>query len=290
MKKFYVADVPESKTISSWLKQETNWTELMNATKPRQKYPNILKFTIDDFDPSLMAEAMLEATRIYGDYGWQSKEGAAKSYSGFSLVYNPNHQDNLDCHASTLGTPKNPMDKFFWNSIENHSMLKNSYFDGYGFNVPTPASQYGIIGTFMKRSKRTRVRSRVGILNGPAYNEQIKNKAGWHKDEPIFENLRINIPVTSSPDYLFEFEDRNPVHLDVGYAYSFDSYNSHRVYTNSLNKHRRIHFVLGFSPWWDYLPDEQAWVQNEFYGTKHPFDMLVDGDIFEGLQLDASAD
>lgn len=286
MKKFYISDVPLSTTVTSWLKSNTDWVDLMKSVKPRQDLPPVLAFKINDFDPNTLANSILDATKIYGDHGWKSAEGEAPGYTGFSLVYNPNQQDGLDPHSSTLGTPKNTVDEFFWNKTANHKILKDSYFDGYGFNVPTPASEHTDFGVFMQRCKRTRVRSRLSILNGEYFYESRKDKRGWHKDEPIFENLRINIPITTNDHYKFELENYEPAHLDVGWAYSWDTFVPHRVFNEKSDPSRRIHIVLGFSPWWDYLPEEQAWVQNEFYGVKHPFDMLIDGDVFAGISFD----
>jgi hypothetical protein len=286
MQKFYTKDCPEQLTVSKWLKRSTDWEKLMGTVKPRREYPTVMKLKIEDFDPDQMAASILKATEIYGDHGWKSTEGESDGYTGFSLVYNPAHQDGLDPHSSTLGTPRNSTSEFFWNKTENHQILKNSYFDGYGFTTPTPASDYDLVGKFMARSRRTRVRSRLSILNGWVYDPKRIELRGWHKDEPIFENLRINIPVTTSKDYLFQVEGLESKHLDVGWAYTWNTHESHRVYNASKNQDRRIHFVLGYSPWWDYIPEEQAWVQNEFYGNKHPFDMITDGDVFEGLTLD----
>ena len=167
-------------------------------------------------------------------------------------------------------------------------ILKNSYFDGYGFNTPTPASQHGELGVFMERCKRTRVRSRLSIINGGAFNDDPNKENRWHKDEPVFENLRINIPITTNENYFFQIENQEHVHLPVGHAYSWNTFIPHTVFNTKLTDSRRIHLVMGFSPWWDYLPEEQAWVQNEFYGVKHPFDMLDDGDVFSGLTLDTN--
>lgn len=288
MKKFYVKDCPDELTISSWLKKQTDWIPLMLSMKPQRRYQSVMAFKIDDFDPVTLEQSILEATKIYGDHGWRSAQGENPGYTGFSLVYNPNHQDNLDIHASTLGTPRNNKDEFFWNKTQNYDILKNSYFDGYGFNTPTPASQHGELGEFFKRVKRTRIRSRLSIINGTAFNADPNKEARWHKDEPVFENLRINIPITTTPEYFFQLEKHERVHLPVGRAYSWNTYIPHTVFNTKLSDTRRIHLVLGFSPWWDYNEEDQSWTQNEFYGVKHPFDMLVDGDIMEGLTLDTS--
>lgn len=283
MKKFYSKDCPETLQIVNWLKSQTDWVSLMNTIKPREKYPPMISFKIDNFDSEKVKNSILDATKIYGDFGWRSAQGSSSKYTGFSLVYNPNHQDSLDIHASTLGTPKNNKDEFFWMNTEKHSVLKDSYFDGYSFNSPTPASEHGALGEFLKRVKRTRIRSRVSIINGPEF---TPGKPRWHRDEPVFENLRINIPVLTTPDYFFQLENYDPANLPVGRAYSWDTNVPHTVFNTAKSDTRRIHIVLGFSPWWDYDPDEQSWFQNEFYGVKHPFDMLVDGDVMSGLTFD----
>ena len=287
MKKFYISDVPDKHTMTSWIKENTNWIKLMQSMRPQKTLPPLLCFKIDNFNPAELAEDIINAMEIYGEHGWKSSGGEAKVYTGFSLVYNPNQLDNLNPHSSTLGTPQNSINEFYWNRTENHNILKNSYFDGYGFNVPTPASEYKSIGKFMSRGLRTRVRSRLSIING-MYSDQATRV--WHKDEPIFENLRINVPITTSPHYMFDLENYPPVNLPVGKAYSWNTHIPHRVYPkdDTIDNSRRIHFVLGYSPWWNYLPDEQAWVQNEFYGEKHPFDMLIEGDVFSGLEFDSS--
>lgn len=285
MKKFFIKDCPANITVSRWLKNNSDWESLMQTVKPKTVFDEVICLRVADFDPAAISNSITEALGIYGDHGWKSSEGEDPGYTGFSLVYNPDHQDGLDPHSSTLGTPKNSNSQFFWNSKQQHSQLKNSYFDGYGFNTPTPASQHGEFGKFMERCKRTRVRSRLSILNG----RDFELTRGWHKDEMIFENIRINIPITTTPQYMFQIENHEPTHLKIGWAYSWDTYIPHRVFCeNVVDDSRRIHAVLGFSPWWDYNAEEQCWTQNEFYGVKHPFDMLVDGDIFEGLELDTN--
>jgi hypothetical protein len=47
----------------------------------------------------------------------------------------------------------------------------------------------------------------------------------------------------------------------------------------------RINYILAVNPWFDFNYEEQCWEQNEFYGEKHPVDMVIDGDVIEGLDL-----
>lgn len=286
MVKIYVADVPDDITIMNWLEKKTDFLIKQNNIKPRNPLPELIALKIQNFDPVQLTQDIDEALSLYGDHGWKSKEGESKFYTGFSLVYNPDHLDNLDPHSSTLGTPKNLLSEFYYNTLDHHPVLKNSYFDSYGFNVATPGSKHKSLGTLMNRCKRTKIRSRLSIIHGEQSRDPSDVRQGWHKDEVPFFNLRINIPVLTTPNYFFELEDYAPVHLPVGYSYSWDNYKPHRVFKQNIENSRRIHLVLGFSPWWDYIPEEKAWVQNEFYGVKHPFDMLLDGDIFEGLTVD----
>lgn len=280
MKKFFTKDCPDELPVSKWLKNNTDWESLMTTVKPVNTIDNIIRLRLRDFNAETLNDSITEILSLYGEHGWKSSEGESAGYTGFSLVYNPNHQDGLDQHSSTLGTPKNSNKEFFWNATKNHTLLKDSYFDTYGFTTLTQASQYGAFGEFLKRCKSTVVRSRLSIING-------QGACGWHRDEPIFENLRINIPITTAPQYLFQIENQAPLHLNVGCGYSWDTNIPHRVFSNStLNSGRRIHIVLGFSPWWDYNPEDHSWVQNEYYGKKHPFDMLIDGDIFNGLDIE----
>lgn len=288
-KKHYIKDCPEDLTTIRWLYKESDWQKAQNAVKPRQEYNKLLCFKINNFNPEQLTDDIWEATRIYGEHGWISSDGISDYYTGFSLVHNPNHVDQLNPHASTLGTALNSLlgGGFFYNVTNQHKVLKNSYFDGFAMNQPTDASKFKSIGEFMARSKRTRIRSRLSIIHGDtAFSQRSKEEGGWHKDERVFENIRINIPILTNQDYLFEIEGKPATHLPVGHAYSWDTHVAHRVFANEPSSHARIHFVLGFSPWWDYDQDEQCWYQNEFYGVKHPFDMLVDGDIFDGVELD----
>lgn len=286
MEKIYVADVPNSNTTMMWLEQNSDWLEAQKLIKPKKPLPDLLTFTIDNFNSVELIQDINEALSIYGDHGWKTSEGELKRYTGFSLVYNPNHIENPDPHSSTLGTPKNSNEQFYFFSPETHNVLKNSYFDTYAFLKPTPASEHKSLGKFMQRCKRTRVRSRLSTIHAKYPFLQSESRRGWHRDESIFANIRINIPITTTPNYFFQMENYNPVHIPVGHAYCWDTHKPHRVCNYVQEDTTRTHLVLGFSPWWDYIPEEQAWVQNEFYGVKHPFDMVIDGDVFEGLHFD----
>lgn len=285
MEKFYVDKVPENLTVIDYLRQKTDFQKKIEETQPRRKYSKVMILDRLGVNCGAMEKSIYEALGIYGNYGWNTKEGPLNDYTGFSLVYNPNHQDNLPIHASTLGTPKNAAREFYWDTTKHHDKLKNSYFDTYGFCVRTPASQHKALGEFLNRIPRTLVRSRISILHGDQHNPARKKTAGWHKDEIIFENLRINIPIITASHYLFQIANEEPIHLPTGFGYTWDTNVPHRVFSDHYSNDLRIHMVLGFSPWFDYLPQENAWIENEFYGKLHPFDMLAEGHIFPGIAI-----
>jgi hypothetical protein len=65
----------------------------------------------------------------------------------------------------------------------------------------------------------------------------------------------------------------------AGIGYSWDTNLPHRACSMNANAPDRAAIILGFSPWFDYDPDSDTWAPNEFFGKKHPLQMLVDGDV-----------
>ncbi len=272
MEKYLVSDCPSVWTMHDWL---------IKATKLNT---HLVKSSVKDVELSLnydinkLQSSVLSILETYKPIGWQSKDyGISDYYTSISLRANENHQENLDETYSSIGSYKNNANEFFYNQTHNHKFLKNSYYDTYAFTKPTAPSQIGELGNFLSKIKRTIVRSRISTINGeggvtPAF-------AGWHRDESIFINLRINVPITTSNDFYFEMEDRDPYNLSIGNIYSWDTNISHRVFVDKKTTNRRTHLVIGCSPWFDYNQDDQSWSPNKFFGKKHPFDMLMDGDI-----------
>lgn len=285
MEKYYIDDVPGGMMVISYLDQRTSFFKIASGVAAKVTYPEVITIDGLDLDIPAIERSVNEALALYGDHGWQSQDGTDPYYTGFSLAYNPDHQDGPNIHASTLGTPKNKKNQFFWNVTQYHTKIKDSYFDTYGFRVRTPASRYSALGVLLDRSQRTLIRSRVSIIHGNQHTPEHKTNWGWHRDEVVFSNLRLNIPIVTSPNYLFQIERKAPRHLPVGFGYSWDTHIPHRVFSERPSNDVRTHLVLGFSPWFDYLPHERAWVKNEFFGKLHPFDMLREDFIFKGVKL-----
>ena len=282
--KFYVKDIPSNETV---------WGHILNNSDI-QKHQRLMRASVDttklinlkhEFDIPAMIESVDEMINKFGFKGWQSANGNSPAYGGPSLVVNPDYADkDVDLNSQTLGTTKNQVGKFVYAQTENFTTIKNSYYDSYAFRQLAPCvtetSFKDVVGSF----KRSPIRSRVATINSKYVPEKERARFGWHRDELVFENLRINIPIVTDETFMFEITGSEPEHLAVGNVYSWDTNIIHRVFPTTEETKSRTHLVFGFSPWFDYNPEEDAWQSNEFYGKMHPIDMLIEGHVHEKIK------
>lgn len=281
-----VSEVPPGETVFSFLRRRSGYDRAIRAVRPVRAIAGQLELDLINVDVGALRDSVVEMLALEGFRGWRHAEGESRRYGGLSLTWNPDHQDRPDPHEGTLGTDRNARDEFFWRSTQHHREIRHSYFDTYGFRRRTPASCHGALGRFLDGFACPLVRSRVGVIPATeAADTACDGNEGWHRDEPVFENLRVNIPLQSDPNNLFEMEGETPRHLAVGRAYSWDTHRPHRVFCAGPTPVTRIHLVLGFAPWFDYLADEDAFRPNQFFGRVHPFDMLADGLVGPQLRL-----
>lgn len=260
----------------------------------------LLKFAIPDVDFSLLQKSTDEAMKLYGAYNYRigMDEDAVRvdhGYGGIGLTYNPLHNEraNSNIHEQVQGNPiraqgkSNPYSGLTKDEARVYAK-RNSHYDTYGLSYRTPASRHGYLGKFLDSCKRTMVRSAVRIIyadqDGQVGDEKLAG-VRWHKDESMFENLRVNIPLLTDPIFVLEQEGYPATHLEAGYAYSWDTNILHCAYAKERAPKHRVHLMLGFSCWWDFNEETGDWTQNEFFGKKHPKDMLIDGDVIPNLQL-----
>jgi hypothetical protein len=280
--KFYVNDVPDPYPIWRWVRDHTDVDTHIKNLKPSIDDKNLL--TLDHkFDTLQIIDAVLDSVKNYGFKGWRSSLGEAKHYGGLSLTYNPKYSEDCDPNQQTLGTDKNSPSQFFYGHVENFKTVRNTYFDSYGFRKLAPCVDNTKLKDIVNGFKRSLIRSRIGIINAEHVSDTIRSSMGWHRDETVFENLRINIPIQTDEIFMFELENHGPEHLKLGEMYSWDTNIPHRVFPIATSFKSRIHLVFGFSPWFDYLPEEDAYVSNEFYGEMHPMDMLINGHVHEKI-------
>ena len=296
-----VAAVPAAKTVIQHAKDSSDFAQACARVRPARGYPALLAFGLAPALVAKLREAALEAIARYGVHGWLSSGGRLSGgvYDSLSLTFNPDLRDPAitDVHQSTLGTSVNKDDEFFYGKTGRFAGLKATYFDTYGFRMPTPAAKTGFLGEFLAGCGLSLVRSRLSVLSAGA-GAPLPFHLGWHRDEPVFENLRLNIPLAGSPEYRLQLEHRldNPDQrsgsmtehfLEPGKAYTFDTHRPHRVFAAGPSEVRRIHLVLGFSPWFRYDAAGDAWMPNEHYGVTHPFDIVSAGGVHPAIRKDA---
>jgi len=292
MQPIRIADVPPAMTVFQYLRARTDYAAAVAACIPRVGRRGRFAFDLGGVDLDAIRDQVVAALERRGFRGWRHAGGESRSYGGMSLTWNPEHQDAPDPEASTLGTPRNARDAFFWNSTEGHAALRDSYFDSYGFRRRTELAATGPLGSFVDGFSRSLVRSRVGVIPGAAVDAADGDylaREGWHRDEPVFETLRLNIPLVTDPNFVFQMAGEPAYHLETGRAYTWDTNRPHRVFCRGATRTTRIHLVLGFAPWFDYLPDEEAWVPNAHFGRTHPFDLLAQGLLHPAIRLGTPA-
>lgn len=281
--KIYRDEVPDNVLTENYIFTKTKSYDKWLEIKDSMPYRKFI-FKLQNYNHELLAKDTLAALDQYKFRGWQTKFAESKIYGGLSFVYNKHHQDGMDPEGSTLGTPKNTNTEFFYKSMDHHEKLKDSYFDTYGFVDKTSLYNYGYIKTFLEeKSLRSLTRSRLAVMKNHLPNK-FTSDLTWHRDEIVCVNLRLNIPITTAPEYMFQMEGGEPYHLDVGNIYSWDTNIPHRPVLFNESNSDRANFVLGYSPWFDYDEENRCWVQNDYWG-KHPFQMLLDGEIFKDISL-----
>jgi hypothetical protein len=308
MKTYNLDHCPEDSVVATYLDRQHHFRE--SSLKPQKDYAPLVKFEITGIDFTRLVADTKESMRLHGLYNYRlgkfsdGNEKNDPAYLGMGLTYNPQQigAENVDPHQQVQGND-NPGAKGYqgtnpFTRLEGDEALtyskKNTHYDTMSFCHRTPGSRYGALGDFCDSFKRSMIRSSIRTIfaewsqhGAVRIDGQRFAGVNWHTDESIFENLRVNIPIETDPIFVLEQQGYDPVHLEAGYAYTWDTGLLHRAYAKeqaSTPKHR-THLMLGFCCWWDFDEETRTWSQNEFFGRKHPLDMLMDGDVIPGLQI-----
>lgn len=284
MKKFCVHDAPEDTSLFKWLSDSTNLEEAIKDIP--SDYQDIIEIP-HRLNLEEIKKDTLEALDKFGFKGWQTSKGESWAYGGLSLVYNPDLVEEVDADQNTLGTKMNNPGEFFYGSTQNFQSVRNTYFDSYGFRKLAPCVELTGLEKFIKGFNLSPTRSRIGVLDA-AHRNTVGEEFLWHKDETVFENLRINIPIETDETFLFQLDDKDPIHLEYGKIYTWDTHVSHRVYATETKSTKRTHLVLGFTPWFDYIEEEDSFVVNQFFGKIHPIDMILQGHVHPDIGVRSS--
>jgi hypothetical protein len=281
--KFYVNDCPRDQTLFQWISGLTKLDEAKKDVRCSVD-PSQLISVPHRLDIALLEKISLDCLNRFGFKGWQTQRGDANAYGGLSLVYNPDITEEKDPNQSTLGTKKNKPDEFFYGATGRFENIRNTYFDSYGFRKLSPCVRESELKDFLNSFRLSATRSRLAVLDAE-YHDKVGEDFLWHRDETIFENLRLNIPLKTDSSFLFQIENQSPEHLEIGKIYTWDTNIAHRVYATDLRPVKRVHLVLGFSPWIDYNEHDDSFTINEFFGKIHPIDLFLQGRVHKDIGI-----
>jgi hypothetical protein len=203
------------------------------------------------------------------------------THAAFKLLLNENIID-VATYLNILETHEDEK-----NSIKR--ILKNTYTDSWSYNNYTPAAQHEHLKFIIKRLKRSIVRSRLAQIKNINTDviAKVINRFVWHTDESWFYELRLNLSLNNIENaFGIEIENFGRKSFEPGTWYMWDTGILHRPYIeHKVPNFSRTNYVLAVNPWFDYDLKNDCWIQNEFFGEKHPVDMVIDGDVIEGLTL-----
>lgn len=240
---------------------------------PRFNFPDELFW--ENFD---LFERVMEK-RLDKDIWTTSQE--LGTHAAFDMLYENDIIDEVKLNS--LKT------KFENRKDGGERIQKNTYVCTWGFNNWSEPSKFKYLNELRKRVKRSPIRSRLAQIKNINNDDRVKqaNTFLWHRDDSWFYELRINLSMYNENDaYGIEIENYGQKSFTPGNWYVWDTYATHRPYINqAMPGHARTNYVLAVNPWFDWIEEEQCWVQNEFFGEKHPVDMVIDGDAIEGLVL-----
>lgn len=283
---FPLSKIPHNITIHRFILQESDLCSQIELFK-NHNFDPYLSASLN-LDVKLLQASVKEACSKFGLYhfAYNGEVTPTKSYVSSSLTWNPKATDKLseNPHMATLGSVKLKFGSA--SQYDDRPAERNTYEDTFAFIEKTEFSQYGHIKQLVNSFDRTLIRSRVStILAG--MEEATRFDYCWHNDESIFVNLRVNIPIQTTPNYVIQIiadaaaDEVNIQEFDlvVGNAYVYDTSKYHRPFCKKLDTIDRVNMVCGVSPWFDFDQESQSWVSNEFFGEMHPFEMFKEGHI-----------
>ncbi len=286
-----LSEVPDNITVEKFIRQKTNIESHIQNLKRLDRTDYIsASINLDQLKVIQEIQEFLSHNPTYS-FEYKGREEKFESYQSCSLTWNPEAIDKLSPDPLQSGLGSALYSEGSSNYYEKSKAEKNTYADTYSFLEKTPLAHLKSLEAFFNSFNRTMIRSRISIIKA-SHVESTKLQYLWHKDESIFLNLRINIPIESNDNYVIQLlnEDSNEADikefsLECGKAYVYDTEKLHRPFCKKLNSTDRINMICGVSPWFNYNPEQKAWVSNEFFGELHPFDMFSKGLITPMIRL-----
>lgn len=281
-----LASVPPKIAIHQFLLEVTDFADRIRAFKTSSKH-EFLAFP-HSFDLSGLKNEIVCAFSEEGGFGHQYPSMTVRKpgYRSLALSTDPDSIDQTHRNPLASGLGSTLFKQNSYSDYRPEEMVRHTYNDTYAFVCRTALALQPNFREMLSTFQRTIVRSRVSILDG-SHQELRHPMASWHTDEPVFINLRVNVPVATTAHHVIQslkpgVKTEITQHpLTTGTALIYDTQKIHRPF--STDTEQRINVIIGVSPWFDFCERTQRWISNEYYGRMHPFDMFRAGAISSAI-------
>lgn len=274
---FEVARCPAHRSILSWIEEQVGgWPQWPARFDPHLKLPDF------SYNQVQLASECDQLREEVGFVPWRSTAGDA--LVGMSTHYDP-QLPVCDRHVGSFGHPRyqsaGPVDYFKLPAKELPQARRADYLDILGFRRVCPA--VAAKREFMRvlsGFKVPVVRGTIRVIDGSKAFPSQDNEAGMHVDANPCQAMRINLSVHTSDDFGLQYQGCDPLISSSGEHRIVCTDFKHRAWIGQRSKLERVHFVFDVLPWLDYDASRDAYSLNEFFGQKHPYDMVIDGNIW----------
>lgn len=276
---FEVARCPSHRSILSWIEDEVGgWPQLPTRFDPNLTLPGFA------YNQQQLASECAQLRDEVGFVPWRSTEG--ETLVGMSTHFDPQLPAS-DMYVGTFGHPRyqraGPVDYYKLPAKEFPHARRADYLDTLGFrNVcPAVADKPEFMRVISGFSVPV-VRGTIRVIDGSKAFPSQDNGAGMHIDADPCKAMRINLSVQTSEDFGLQYEGHAPLLAKSGEHRVVCTDFNHRAWIRQRSSVQRIHFVFDVLPWLRYDVSRDAYSLNECFGRKHPYDMVVDGNIWRG--------
>lgn len=268
-------DCPPDKTMFGWIAESEGMPAFTRRFDPDVRIPG---FSYD-------REALLADINTLKEQvpfiPWRSQ--APGAVYGTSLHMDPNGPPH-ERYCGSFGHPRyrsyTPTDYFKVPMLDMVKAGKGDYLDELAFRQPIPeVAALPELSRVFNWFGRPVVRSTLRIILGDRAYASLPNGGGMHTDAPPQMATRVNLTVNSSPNFGLQYDGQDPLITEPGDYRVVCTDFDHRIFIKQPEPVHRIHVVFDVVPWLDYDPQADAWVPNLFWGKKHPYDMIADGDF-----------
>lgn len=277
----HTKSVPSDRTIVDHLRRVTDWdaakARVGNRFEPDLQIPGLT------FRAGTLADELSDLLIMLGPVSWRSKTDL--TVYGLSLSCNPDHPRE-SWNSGSFGHERyracRPYEYYKAVERDTQHRVRGDYLDSYGFRCLLPEiAQYRALREILSGFTVPVVRATVRVLNGLICRPNTHGDSGMHQDDSPFEVLRINLCVTNDGSFGYQYRGLSPRYPMPGNHWVVNSDHDHRVVVSKRSNFQRIHLVIGLAPWFDYDPSADAWLPNQWFGNKHPYDMASEGLLFK---------